>query len=170
MRDELSRRALRFVLEQAGFEVVGTSGPRVVSDSVQRGSVVDVLVTAPTADALTAAVRHVTSGHVRSVVRLDRPDDLPVALDLLDRGLFVLPAAVEDAIAAMPSVGERDRAMWEAVMAGQSDRSMAQALQLSPTTVKRAVTVLRGAVDAATRVELVAAGYRLGLEPRRLRP
>lgn len=170
LTDVVQRAAVRRVLEEGGVDVVEAGdAAAVVSDSPSDGPV-DVLVAEPTLVALADAVTAFMTGQARAVVRADAPEDVLFALVLLARGQAVIPVEAQVALDALPALTGRERRIWHAVVAGQSNGVIARAMGLSVVTVKREVAALCRKAGVASRVELWSRGVALGIEPVRVRP
>lgn len=124
----------------------------------------------PTPAALHDAVVALLDGRVQSVVTDQHRGDAARAQLLLDDGWCVVPASLLPAWRAFPRISTRERQVWEAVLAGQSNATIARALGVSIVTVKREIGALCAKAAAGSRVELWAEGVRLGLHPNALRP
>jgi DNA-binding NarL/FixJ family response regulator len=168
VRDEIGRRLVAFHLDAAGIGSTEHVSTRTVADSIPAEGSVDVLIVRPTRAALRQAAEQFMSGRARSIVVADRPDQVALALELLDDDLCVLPAAARQAYCEWPAITERDVQIWQAALAGQSNRVIAHGLGLSVITVKRRLASLCKQVGVGSRLELCAAGLHYGYEPRPL--
>ena len=92
--------------------------------------------------------------------------------ELLDEGLHVLapenlppiaPRPVREADLTTDSLSPREREVLALVAAGQTNKAIAEALYVSPNTVKTHVTSLLHKLRADTRVQLAAIATRHGL-------
>lgn len=169
--DDVAMSALRVALLAAGLPCSAPErGDRLISDRLHRTRTVDVLLVDRNLIAMSDTVAAVVAGRARCAAMLDEPDRVAGVLSLLQDGVCALPAVVLEASRLVPVLSERERRVWQAVLAGQSNGRIAVALGLSPITVKREVANLGRKSFSSSRVELWAAGIRLGLLPREVRP
>lgn len=169
VEDEIGRRVIAGHLSAVGIGVGDGPGNRLVADRIPPGGTVDVLIARPTRASLRRAVELFMADTAHSVVVADRPEHVAIALALLDDELCLLPAIAKREHLHWPSLDERDLQIWQAALAGQSNRLIATSLRLSEITVKRQVATLCRKLDVGSKMELCAAGLRYGLEPQALR-
>jgi DNA-binding CsgD family transcriptional regulator len=164
------RLAMAFAVEEAGWTLTlrAAEGAARVSDRLPLGSPeppLDVLVVPPTSSASRRAVDAFAAGIVRAVVPTTTPRDLPHALELVGRGLSVLPTAMVDAALGWPALRPRLEHTLHLVLRGCTNRHIAAATHQSEATVKRDVAELLRLFDAPNRLALAATATRLGYEP-----
>lgn len=115
-------------------------------------------------DALTAAAAAATDAARRVFTLAEALDD---ALDLLDaaqldeNGLRALPVGSRPAIAE--SLSQREQEVLAQVARGRSNKAIADALFVSPNTVKSHVASLLRKLDAHSRAQLAAIAAQNGL-------
>jgi len=164
------RLAMAFAVEEAGWTLSprATDGAARVCDRVPRGSPeppLDVLVVTPTSSASRRAVDAFAAGNVRAIVWTTTPRELPHTLELVGRGLSVVPTAVVEAALGWPALRPRLEHTLHLVLRGCSNRHIAAATHQSEATVKRDVAELLRLFDAPNRLALAATVTRLGYEP-----
>ena len=149
-------RALRHVLDSNGEP----AAPCRVSD--RPGPTCDVLVVRLTPLSCRDAVRAVRLGSARSVLRADRPDDLPALLRLATPWCAI-PRRVLDLAAQAAVLTSRQWAVVRAIGEGRPLHDEAAALGVSEATLKRDLRRLRAELGLPDRAAIVARAHELGL-------
>ena len=170
LRDATLRMALSFAVDEAGWTRAARREPgtALVADWLVHHPAtppLDVLVIPSTPAAARRAVDAFTAGAVRSVLRANEPGALPGVLDLVQRDLGVVPAAVVEAARAFPPLTLRLERTLRLVLCGWSNKAIAAYVHQSEATTKRDVTELLRRFDAPNRMALASTALRLGVHP-----
>ena len=192
--DPLARAGLaRFVAEQEPCEVVGQlASPAAWEDvlAVYRPEVVlwdwgwdgytaafpsftavelPVLLLLATTDLFPAALQ---AGAQGVLLREVGGEQLTAALTALTHNLLVLDPAYSPQMAPMAEemntaepLSQREQEVLRHLATGQTNKAIAQALAISPHTVKFHVTAIMAKLNAQSRTEAVALATRAGLLP-----
>ncbi|HYZ16974.1 MAG TPA: response regulator transcription factor [Candidatus Acidoferrum sp.] len=127
-----------------------------------------VLLDDPHADLARTAL---AAGAAAVLARQSDVAELRAALDAVAAGLLVLDPAARDAFAlplansavAHEELTERERQVLRMLVAGLSNRRIAERLTISENTVKAHVAAILAKLGATTRTEAVTTAVRLGL-------
>jgi DNA-binding CsgD family transcriptional regulator len=167
--------AVRGVLAASGWTVSDANGaddgslPRVVDDRQRPGPADRTLLVCPaTPVGCAAALRRLTIGHVGAVVPDDRLAVLPDALTALRRRRCLLELDVIDLAGLVPDLDARERAVVEALLAGQTTKDIAASGYLSLATVKRTLSELFRLFGVRSGLQLTRRAASLGYEPREI--
>jgi DNA-binding NarL/FixJ family response regulator len=173
VRAPLLAHAVRGVLSGSGWTVTDALDeedrdiPRVVDDGRRPGPADrTVLVCPATPVACAAALRRLMTGHVGAIVPDDRLTAIPAVLAALRRRRSLLELDVIDLAALVPDLDPRQRAVLEAVVAGQTAKDIAAGAYLSVATVKRTLSELFRLFGVRSGLQLTRRAASLGFEPR----
>jgi DNA-binding CsgD family transcriptional regulator len=174
LRASMLEHAVRGVLASSGWTVEDPAGagddvPRIVDDSLRHGPPDrTVLVCPATPVGCATALRRLTSGQVGAVVPDDRLTVIPAALHALRRRRSLLELDVIDLAALVPDLDARQRAVLEALLAGQSAKDIAASAYLSLATVKRTLSELFRLFAVRSALQLSRRASSLGYQPREI--
>jgi DNA-binding NarL/FixJ family response regulator len=110
------------------------------------------------ADAVTALV----AGRAGVVVRADELELLPEALRVVAAGFAVVSTAVVERARAVAELPAGERALLALVARGEGNEAIAAVLEISPSSVKRALVRLRRRLGVEGRPALIRAAQELG--------
>jgi DNA-binding CsgD family transcriptional regulator len=164
--------AVRGVLAANGWAVadgVDDDGalPRIVDDGHRPGPADRTLLVCPaTPVGCATALRRLTSGLVGAIVPDDRLTVIPAALAALRRRRSLLELDVIDLAGLVPDLDARQRAVLEALLAGQSAKDIAAGAYLSLATVKRTLSELFRLFGVRSGLQLTRRAASLGFRPR----
>jgi DNA-binding CsgD family transcriptional regulator len=168
--DRTIAQAAGFVMSgQAGWQtcenpstadvvLTGTEPPRAAA--VGR----HLLVVAPSPARCRQAMTAFLDGAVQAVVTADELDQLPAALDAMDRGLGAVSRTAIARARAMPPLTTRQERVLRGVLAAQANRAIAHQLNVSEATVKREVGDLLRLFRTSGRLALARAASDAGFD------
>ena len=171
VRAPVLAHAVRGVLHASGWQIEGAvrreSALRIVDDPPPVGPAErTVLVCAATPVGCAAALRRLTGGEIGAVVPEDRLGSIPDVLTALGRRRSLLELDVVDRAALVPPLDARQRAVLEALLAGQSAKDIAASSYLSLATVKRAMSQLFRIFGVRSGLQLARRASALGYRSR----
>jgi DNA-binding CsgD family transcriptional regulator len=172
LRSSMLDHAVRGVLAASGWTVQDPvdAGPdllRIVDDGVRPGPADrTVLVCPATPVGCATALRRLIAGHVGAIVPDDRLTLIPAALAALRRRRSLLELDVVDLASLVPDLDARQRAVLEALLAGQSAKDIAAGAYLSLATVKRTLSDLFRLFGVRSGLQLTRRAASLGYQPR----
>lgn len=174
--NEMVRAALSFVGLNGGWTERRSIGDDtfVVSDysptftNGQIGSR-NVLVVESSPCAARRAIRALASGSIMAAFPIDEPRFLLPALEALRKRHAMVPTSIFDLAASMPELSDRRLDILSALVAGQSNRDIAQSIYLSEASVKREIAALFQEFGVGNRLALAARASELGVHARRSR-
>lgn len=163
VREEVVRRALSHVLQEAGWQVLGARERDLPVRADGIGAEAAVLVIWPKPARCARALTAFMQGHVRGVVLADEPASAVPALEAIPRALRVVSGRVIVLANELPSTSARDERLLRGIASGHSTRRLALGLGLSEATVKRDIGSLVERFSVGGRRELIPRAIELGI-------
>ena len=147
------------------LELPGRSGLWLIAAMAEAAPTVRALVLTSFVDA--ARVRGALSAGARGyLLKRVAPEDLLAAIRQVAAGRTVLDPEAAALVAAQPDAPHltaRERDVLGEILAGRSNKEIADALCVSERTVKGHVSALLAKLGCQDRTQIVIAAYRLGL-------
>jgi DNA-binding NarL/FixJ family response regulator len=152
------------------LELVGRSGLWLIDEMRRRALPGRAVVLTSYADPERARAATRAGARAFLLKRID-PDDLAQALRQVHSGRSVFDPEIAGAVldpapaATTPHLTPREREVLDALLSGLANKEIADALGISPRTVKGHVGALLAKLGCLDRTQAVIAAYRLGLAP-----
>lgn len=142
----------------------------IVTDKTRVAASGCVLVVPAAPVACRRSIMSIDGDGISGVMLASEPERLADVLAGIAAGWCMIAPGVIALAREMPDLSERQVALCEAVLAGQSNHMIARATHVSDATVKRQMAEVYRTLDVPNRAALVGHALRLGLQPRGARP
>lgn len=156
--------AVQSILRDARVAVVASESGQsyLITDDRRMRGLRTLLITDESPGTAQRSLEELQAGQFGGLVSRARPDDLPFAIQALERGLTCVPSRLLSAARSAPRVGERQLRVLQLVAAGLPNARIAERLSVSEATIKREVTALLRAFRCNSRMQLVTESTEAG--------